>query len=36
MKFDKRDLLLYAVTDRRWTGEETLYTHCLLYTSRCV
>lgn len=26
MKFDKRDLLLYAVTDRRWTGEETLYT----------
>lgn len=25
MKFDKKDLLLYAVTDRRWTGKETLY-----------
>lgn len=25
MKFDKKDLLLYAVTDRHWLGEETLY-----------
>lgn len=25
MKFDKKDLLLYAVTDRYWLGEETLY-----------
>ena len=24
MKFDKRDLLLYAVTDRSWLGEQTL------------
>ena len=24
MKFDKRDLLLYAVTDRSWLGEKTL------------
>ena len=24
MKFDKRDLLLYAVTDRSWLGENTL------------
>lgn len=24
MKFDKRDLLLYAVTDRFWMGEKTL------------
>ena len=24
MKFDKKDLLLYAVTDRSWLGEETL------------
>lgn len=24
MKFDKRDLLLYAVTDRFWLGEKTL------------
>ena len=22
---DKKDLLLYAVTDRTWLGEETLY-----------
>ena len=25
MKFDKKDLLLYAVTDRSWLGSETLY-----------
>lgn len=25
MKCDKKDLLLYAVTDRYWLGEETLY-----------
>lgn len=25
MKCDKKDLLLYAVTDRSWLGEETLY-----------
>ena len=25
MKCDKKDLLLYAVTDRRWLGEDTLY-----------
>lgn len=25
MKFDKKDLLLYAVTDSRWTGKQTLY-----------
>lgn len=25
MKLDKKDLLLYAVTDRSWLGEETLY-----------
>lgn len=25
MKCDKRDLLLYAVTDRSWLGERTLY-----------
>lgn len=25
MKCDKKDLLLYAVTDRYWTGEQTLY-----------
>ena len=25
MKFDKNDLLLYAVTDRRWLNGETLY-----------
>lgn len=25
MKFDKRDLLLYAVTDRSWLGEQSLY-----------
>lgn len=25
MKCDKKDLLLYAVTDRAWLGEETLY-----------
>ena len=24
MKFDKKDLLLYAVTDRAWVGEQTL------------
>lgn len=26
MKFDKKDLLLYAVTDRSWLGSENLYT----------
>lgn len=25
MKVDKKDLLLYAVTDRTWTGEKSLY-----------
>ena len=25
MKLDKKDLLLYAVTDRTWTGKKTLY-----------
>lgn len=25
MKCDKKDLLLYAVTDSRWTGRQTLY-----------
>ena len=25
MKCDKKDLLLYAVTDRRWLNGETLY-----------
>lgn len=25
MKCDKKDLLLYAVTDRSWVGEQTLY-----------
>ena len=25
MKFDRKDMLLYAVTDRSWLGEETLY-----------
>lgn len=25
MKCDKKDMLLYAVTDRSWLGEETLY-----------
>ena len=25
MKFDKQDLLLYAVTDRSWLGQTTLY-----------
>ena len=25
MKLDKKSLLLYAVTDRSWLGEETLY-----------
>lgn len=24
MKFDKNNMLLYAVTDRAWTGETTL------------
>ncbi len=24
MRFDKKELLLYAVTDRNWLGEETL------------
>ena len=24
MKFDKKDLLLYVVTDRSWLGEDTL------------
>ena len=24
MKFDRKDLLLYAVTDRSWLGEKTL------------
>ena len=27
MKFDRKHLLLYAVTDRAWTGEHTLYEH---------
>ena len=25
MKCDKRHMLLYAVTDRAWTGKQTLY-----------
>ena len=25
MRFDKKDLLLYAVTDRSWLGGRTLY-----------
>ena len=25
MKCDKRHMLLYAVTDRTWTGEQPLY-----------
>ena len=25
MKCDKKMMLLYAVTDRAWTGKETLY-----------
>ena len=25
MKCDKKHMLLYAVTDRAWTGERTLY-----------
>lgn len=25
MKFDKNDLILYAVTDRKWLGNKTLY-----------
>ena len=25
MKYDKKDLLLYAVTDRSWLGDQTLY-----------
>ena len=25
MKCDKKDLLIYAVTDRSWLGEQTLY-----------
>ena len=25
MKCDKKDLLLYGVTDRSWLGERTLY-----------
>lgn len=25
MKFDKKDLLLYAVTDRKWLGNKTLF-----------
>lgn len=25
MRLDRRDLLLYAVTDRRWTGAQSLY-----------
>ena len=25
MKFDKNELLLYAVTDRAWLGSQTLY-----------
>ena len=25
MKFSREMLLLYAVTDRKWTGEKTLY-----------
>ena len=25
MKCDKKELLLYAVTDRSWLGEQTLY-----------
>lgn len=25
MKFDKQNLLLYAVTDRSWLGEKTLF-----------
>ena len=25
MKCDKKDLLLYAITDRHWLGERTLY-----------
>ncbi len=25
MKFDRKDMLLYVVTDRSWLGEETLY-----------
>ncbi len=25
MKFDKKSMLLYAVTDRTWTGKKTLY-----------
>ena len=37
MKFDKQNLLLYAVTDRSWLGEKTLfqpvsYTHLTLPT----
>ena len=27
MKCDKKDLLLYAVTDRSWLNGETLYSH---------
>ena len=25
MRLDKKSLLLYAITDRTWLGEETLY-----------
>ena len=25
MKFDKQNLMLYAVTDRSWLGEKTLF-----------
>ena len=25
MRFDRKSLLLYAVTDRNWLGDETLY-----------
>ena len=25
MKCDKKDLLLYAVTDRSWLGEQSIY-----------
>jgi thiamine-phosphate pyrophosphorylase len=28
MRFDKRTLALYAVTDRRWLGAKTLYSQC--------
>ncbi|MBQ2456140.1 MAG: thiamine phosphate synthase, partial [Firmicutes bacterium] len=25
MRLDKKDMLLYAVTDRSWTGRQTLF-----------